>query len=85
MRSAVDVPPPQDEPLRISAKPLARYLGSAHAGLRGAFVTWTADGLLRQGAYEGQRMCGGRVRSDKAPFRPHVPPPDHRLEDATAQ
>jgi hypothetical protein len=48
-------------------------------------VTWTADGLLRQGAYEGQRMCGGRVRSDKAPFRPHVPPPDHRLEDATAQ
>jgi ATP-dependent DNA ligase len=42
-----------NQPLRISAQSRARYLGSAQLVYEVRFLTWTADGLVRQGAYEG--------------------------------
>jgi bifunctional non-homologous end joining protein LigD len=51
----LDVPPPRTSRFGITAEPFARYLDWPKLVCEVRFLTWTADGLLRQGAYEGLR------------------------------
>jgi ATP-dependent DNA ligase len=44
-----------NKPVRISARAFARYLGPPKLICEVRYLTWTADGLVRQGAYKGLR------------------------------